>query len=269
MRRKNHVILLNWIAFIVVSIFVFFPFFWGLRTSLVPQDDFHFVPKKLTLEHYIALLQRPEFLVYVKNSLLVSLSTIFITLIIALPGGYALARFKFPGHQLGIILLVLPLLPPIAILVPLLSYFRTLKLHDTLMAVIIANVIFNLPFAVWMLRNFILVNPVEIEEAAQLDGCSRFEILVRIAIPMMIPGLIAVSIFIFINAWNNYLYAFALISSQDLRVLPQGILSFLGTWGTYWGGLTATGILAIIPPIILFLIFQRWFIKGIFTQGLK
>lgn len=217
----------------------------------------------------MALLSRPYFLLYLRNSLLVALAAIAIVLVLAIPGGYSLARFKFPGHQLGLMLIILPLLPPVAILTPLLAFFHKLGLYDSLVAVIIANVIFNLPFAVWMVRNFILSNPEEIEEAAQIDGCSRLRMLIKIVIPLMIPGLIAVAVFIFINAWNNYLYAFAFISSQELRVLPQGIVSFLGSWGTYWGGLTAAGMLAIIPPIVLFLVFRRWFIKGIFAQHLK
>jgi multiple sugar transport system permease protein len=257
------------ILYLFFSFFVLYPFFWGLRTSLAEQFDIHFIPQRLTLVHYEALLSRPEFFIYVRNSLAVSAASILITLVVGVLGGYALARMQFRGKSLGILLLVLPLLPPVAILVPLVAYFQKLGIYNTLSAMIFANVVFNLPLVVWMLRNFIISNPVEIEEAARLDGCTRYGTLFRIVVPMMGPGLVAVALFVFINSWNNYLYAFALTSSQSLRVLPQGILSFLGVWGTYWGGLCAAGILVLIPPVVLFLIFQKWFIAGMFGQQLK
>jgi ABC-type glycerol-3-phosphate transport system permease component len=195
--------------------------------------------------------------------------TVLITLILSLFGSYALARFNFPGKNFGIVFLVFPLLPPAAILVPLVSYVNRLGLYDTLAAVILINMVFNLPFAVWMLRNFVLTNPIEVEEAAYLDGCSHVAVLWRIAIPSMAPGLIAVAVFVFINSWNNYLYAFALTASQSLRVLPQGIFAFLGTWGTYWGGLSAAGILTLIPPVAMFLVFHKWFIAGLLGAQLR
>jgi multiple sugar transport system permease protein len=161
---------------------------------------------------------------------------------------------------------VAPLLPAIAILVPITWFMRRLGLYDSVAAVILANAVFALPLALWMLRNFVSGTPVEIEEAAQIDGCSLVGVLMRIVVPQAAPGVVAVAVCVFIGAWNNYLYAFALTSSQDLRVLPQAILAFLGAWGTYWGGLSAAGVVAVIPPILLFLIFQKWFVAGIFQQ---
>lgn len=248
---------------------ILFPLLWGLRTSLADQFDYKLIPTRWTLSHYQALIERPELFFYLRNSAVVSLCSIIITLIVALLGGYALARMKFRGRQLGALLLILPLLPPVAILVPLLSYFQKLGLYNTLAAVIVANAVFNIPISVWMVRNFILGNPVEMEEAARIDGCSRWGALFRIVLPSMGPGIVAVAVFVFINTWNNYLYSFALTSSQSFRVLPQGILSFLGSWGTYWGGLTAAGMLVLLPPVVLFLFFQKWFIAGVFGQLFK
>lgn len=267
MRARRDV--LFWCGALIVLIVALFPFLWGLRTSLAGRFDYHFVPRTWTLEHYRLLLARPEFLLYLRNSLLVSCGAIVITLVASLLGGYSLARFRFRGQSLGMVLMVLPLLPPVAVLVPLVTYFNKLGLYNTLGAVVIANVVFNLPFTVWMLRNFIAATPVETEEAAMIDGCSRVGLLFRVAIPMAAPGLVAVAVFVFINSWNNYLYSFALTSSQQLRVLPQGILSFLGSWGTYWGGLTAAGMIALLPPTTLFFLFQKWFVAGVVGQQLK
>jgi len=266
MRVKN---IISWAGFVVISIFVFFPFFWGVRTSLAPEYELAFIPSRLTLQHYQRILSRPEFLNYFKNSLIVTLGAVGFTLPLALLGGYTLARLRFPGKQFSILLLVFPLLPLIAILVPLVSYMYRLGLYDTFFALILVNTVFNLPFALWMLRNFIVNTPVEIEEAALLDGCSKLSSLYRIALPLMLPGLVAVIVFVFITSWNNYLYAAALTSSPSIRVLPQGLLAYIGVWGTYWGGLTAAGILALIPPLVLFLLFQKWFIAGLFGQWLK
>ncbi|MDZ7270159.1 MAG: carbohydrate ABC transporter permease [candidate division KSB1 bacterium] len=260
---------LFWGGAVVVLVVTLFPFLWGLRTSFAGRLDYQFVPRTWTLEHYRQLLVRPEFFVYLRNSLVVSAGSIAITLVASLLGGYALARFRFRGQGIGVVLMVLPLLPPVAVLVPLIAYFNVLGLYNTLAAVVMANVVFNLPFTVWMLRNFIAANPVETEEAAMLDGCSRLGLLFRVAIPMAAPGMVAVAVFVFINSWNNYLYAFALTSSQHLRVLPQGILSFLGSWGTYWGGLSAAGMIALLPPVTLFFFFQKWFVAGVVGQQLK
>jgi multiple sugar transport system permease protein len=261
--------ILPFLGYAIFGFFLFVPFIWGLRTSLAPTFDQHLIPVRYTLEHYQVILQRPEFYQYALNSMIISLASILGVLFVAMPGGYALARLRFRGKQFGGLLLILPLLPPVAILVPLVRYYQQLGLYNTLLAVILTNVVFNVPLAVWMLRNFIMSCPAEIEEAARMDGCSRVGTLLRIVLPMMAPGVVAVSLFVFINSWNNYLFSFALTSSQSLRVLPQAILAFLGMWGTYWGGLCAAGLLVLIPPVLLFLIFQRWFVQGMFGQQLK
>jgi len=263
MKTKN---IVSWLGFIAIAIFVLFPFIWGVRTSLSPRYETSFIPSRLTLEHYQSLFVRPAFLFYFKNSLVVTLGAVAVTLPLALLGGYALARLNFPGKQFGVLLLIFPLLPAIAILVPLVSYMYKLRVYDSFIALILANSVFNMSFALWMLRNFILNTPVEIEEAALMDGCSRMGAFCRIALPLMLPGLIAVIVFVFITTWNNYLYASALTSSMSVRVLPQGLLSFIGTWGMYWEGLCAAGMLTLIPPMVLFVFFQKWFIAGLFAQ---
>ena len=267
--KKKWIDIICWIGFISISLFVLAPLLWGLRTSLTPNNELSWIPEHFTLEHYRNILSRPLFFMFIKNTLFVSLGAIAVTVPVALMGGYSLARYHFPGKGLSFILMILPLLPPIAILVPLVSYINKLAIYDTLFSVIVVTVVFNVPFAVWMLRNFIISTPVTIEESALIDGCTPFSVLWRITLPAIFPGIIAVSVFIFINSWNGYLFAFALIASPEKRVLSQAILAFLGAWGTDWGGLTAIGILALIPPVALFLLFQKWFIAGLVGQQLK
>jgi ABC-type glycerol-3-phosphate transport system permease component len=267
--RKKWIDVVCWIGFIAIALFSLAPLLWGVRTSFTPNDEFSWIPQHPTLEHYENIFSRPLFLLYIKNTLLVSLGAIAITLPIAMLGGYALARYQFPGKNLSFILMILPLLPPIAILVPLVAYINKMAIYDTLFAVTMVTVVFNLPFAVWMLRNFIIGTPVTVEESALIDGCSPFQVVWRIVLPAIFPGIIAVSVFVFINSWNGYLFAFALIADPKKRVLSQAILAFIGAWGTDWGGLSAVGILALIPPVALFLFFQKWFIAGLVGQQLK
>ena len=253
---------LNWIGIFVVAFIVVFPIVWAIWVSFTAPLGYSMVSKGLHLDNYKHILGQPLFLRYVRNSLTVSVGAVLAVLPMAALGGFVLARFEFPGKQLSVLLLVLPLLPAIAVLVPLIVYMRTLHLYNTLGAVILANVIFNSPFAVWMVRGFVLSIPLEIEEAAEIDGCSKVGTMRYVTLPLTAPGLIATGIFVLINAWNNYLYAFAFTTSPGLSVLPQGLLGFLGSWGTSYGGLTAAATLALIPPVVLFLLFQKWFIMG-------
>ena len=255
-----------WMAGVFYSLIALAPLLWILRTSLAPEHTVKVVPSSLSLEHYRAVLSRPEIFRYLLNSAVVSLATVAIVVPVSLAAGYSLARYRFWGQRLAPLFLAAPLLPAIAILVPITRFMWHLRLLDTLVAVILTNAIFTLPLALWMLRNFVSGTPVEVEEAARIDGCSTTGVLARIVVPQAAPGVVAVAVCVFIGAWNNYLYAFALTSSQDLRVLPQAILAFLGAWGTYWGGLSAAGVIAVIPPVLLFLMFQRWFVAGIFQQ---
>jgi multiple sugar transport system permease protein len=255
-----------WVAAAVYVVVTCGPLLWILRTSFAPEHATTVLPSTLSLEHYRAVLSRPELRRYLFNSALVSLTTVAIVVPVSLAAGYSLARYRFWGQRLAPVFLVAPLLPAIAILVAITWFMRRLGLYDSLAAVILANSVFALPLALWMLRNFVSGTPVEVEEAAQIDGCSLLGVLMRIVVPQAAPGVVAVAVCVFIGAWNNYLYAFALTSSQDLRVLPQAILAFLGAWGTYWGGLSAAGVIAVVPPILLFLIFQKWFVAGIFQQ---
>lgn len=269
MKREKWVDYLCWAGFVCIALFSLAPLLWGLRTSLVPNNTLTLLPETWTLEHYKKIFSRPLLFIYLKNTLIVALEAIAITVPTAMIGGYALARYQFPGKNLSFVLMILPLLPPIAILVPLVAYINKMGIYDTLFAVTMATVVFSLPFAVWMLRNFIIATPIAVEESALIDGCSPLQVVWWVTLPSIFPGIIAVSVFLFINSWNGYLFAFALLASPQKRVLSQAILAFLGAWGNDWGGLSAIGILALIPPVTLFLLFQKWFIAGLVGQQLK
>lgn len=257
-------------CYLAIAIFALFPLIWGLKLSLTPRYDYGLIPGSLTLHNYQEILGKKEILMYFFNSIKVSVGAIVIAVPLALFAAYALARFKFKGRNLlGLSLLILPMLPATAILVPLVSYFNTLGLYNSLWGVVLVSMVFNLPLAIWMLRNFIINTPKTIEEAALIDGLNSYQTLFRVTLPMIRPGMVSVIIYIFITCWNNYTFSYALTTNQNKRVLAQGLLAFLGSWGTNWGGLTAMGILMVLPPILLFLVFQDTFIAGMFGESLK
>jgi ABC-type glycerol-3-phosphate transport system permease component len=266
MRRTR--LMLSWVGTLFVVVVIIFPVYWGLRTSLVPNANLDFIPSVLTTEHY-QMLFAAGFMKNIKNSLIVSLGTILFTLPIALLAGYSLARFDFPGKRYSAVLLVLPLLPAIAVLVPLILYMRGLGIYNTLYSVILASAVFALPFCTWMIRGFMLSIPREIEEAALIDGCGPFMALYKIAIPLAAPGLIAVAIFTLISAWNNYLFSFAFTTRTALQVVPAALLGFISAWGENYGGMNAAAMVATLPVLIFFLIFQKWFVQGMLAGSSK
>lgn len=245
----------------LIAAVVAFPLLWTLRTSLAPARDLSLFPVP-TLEHYRYLLSQPLFYVYVRNSVIVTGVTVAIVLLLSLLAGYALAKLRFPGRRFGVAFLLIPLIPPLALLVPLISYLYQLGLFNTLAGLVVLNSVFNLPFAVWMARGFILAVPDEVEEAAMLDGASRLGLLARIVLPITTSGMVAIGTYVFIQTWNNYIYAYAIISSPAQRVVPMGILASLGAWGTQWGPLAAFGLLGVLPPVLLLILGRRAFLSG-------
>jgi ABC-type glycerol-3-phosphate transport system permease component len=266
MRRTR--LFLLWFGVIFISVMIIFPVYWGVRTSLVPNANLEIIPRPLTWEHYLSLFQA-GYMNNIKNSLFVTIGTILFTLPIAVLAGYSLARFDFRGKQYSAVILVLPLLPAIAVLVPLILYMRKLGIYNTLYSVIVASTVFALPYCTWMIRGFMLSIPREIEEAALIDGCGPFAALFKIAIPLAAPGLIAVIIFTFISAWNNYLFSFAFTTKRQLQVVPAALLGFISAWGENYGGMNAAAVVAMLPVLIFFLAFQKWFIQGMLTGSSK
>ena len=259
---------MNWSGIIFIAVIIIFPVYWGMRTSLVPNGNLSIIPSPIIFDHY-RLLFEVGYYNNIKNSMIVALGTIVLTLPLALLGGYALARFNFPGKKYSVVLLILPLLPAIAVLVPLILYMRRLGLYNTLFSVILASTVFSLPFCTWMIRGFMLSIPREIEEAALIDGCGPFQALFKIAIPLAAPGLIAVGIFTFISAWNNYLFSFAFTTKRSLQVVPAALLGFISAWGENYGGMNAAAVVAMIPVLAFFLIFQKWFVQGMLAGSAK
>ena len=239
---------------IVILLFVMIPLLWGVRTSLCASNyDKNLIPKEFTLDNYSNLLKSPSFLPGIWNSVMVSLCTILILLPIVTLASYALGRMKFKGRFLEKVLLLLPLLPAIAILIPLVQNMNAIGLYNNLLGVIVLNVVFLLPFTTYLLKNFMALLSKSIEEAAFVDGCTRLQTMV----------------YTFINSWLNYLYPYALIADMNSRTMPQTLLALIGQYGNNYPSLTAASILTLLPPLIFFCIFQKWFIAGLFGTSMK
>jgi multiple sugar transport system permease protein len=273
-RLKNTLTMLL-LAFLFL--FVFFPTFWMISTSLKPNKDAfqmppHWIPREWTLENYADQLQdRTGFMVYVSNGVLVSVSTAIVTIAVAVPAGYAFARLRFAAKRLLlIVILASQMFPPVIIVITLYALYRRFGLLDTYAGLILAFTSYSLPFSVWMMRGFCETVPLEIEEAAFVDGCSRLQILWRVVLPVIQPGLIAVGLFSFLHAWNNLIFALSLTSSPTMRTIPPGfLLTYVGEFQYRWSEMFAGSVIVTLPTVILFIGLQRYLVKGLTAGAVK
>ncbi|WP_309085695.1 carbohydrate ABC transporter permease [Chelativorans sp.] len=248
------------------------PFWWVLTGSVkLPQEIIArvptMIPHSFTLQHYQKLFSASDYPVYLVNSLIVAAVSTMFTLLLALPAAYAFFRLRFPGRALFYRTILLAYaFPSIVVLIPLFGLFAKVGLVDRLPALILVNVAFALPFAIWMLRSFLAGIPKEIEEAALMDGASLLAILRHVMIPLIAPGIASVGIYAFISAWTEYVFASVLILSDAKRTLPVGFSGIIGQYQIDWGLLLAGASVAIIPVVALFALIGRGFVSGL-TEG--
>lgn len=250
--------------------------FWFIATGSIkaPQEIIArvptLVPQSFTLRHFDKLLGASDYPRYLGNSLLVGLGSTVITVLLSVLAAYGFYRLRFPGRDLLFrAVLVAYAFPGILILIPLYGMMSQAGLIDTPVALVIVNVTFAAPFAIWMMRSFFASIPAELEEAALIDGASRLAILLRIMVPLAAPGIASVAIFAFIASWTEYLFASVLILSDANRTLPVGFAGIIGQYQIDWGLLLAGATLATVPVVILFGIVGRWFIAGLTAGAVK
>jgi len=258
-----------------LAIVVLLPF-WFVATGAIkaPQEIIARVPTLLpesfTLRHFDRLLGASDYPRYLGNSLVVGLGSTAITVMLSVLAAYGFYRLRFPGRDLLFrAVLVAYAFPGILILIPLYGMMSQAGLIDTPAALVIVNVTFASPFAIWMMRSFFASIPVELEEAALIDGASRLAILLRIMVPLAAPGIASVAIFAFIASWTEYLFASVLILSDANRTLPVGFAGIIGQYQIDWGLLLAGATLATVPVVLLFGIVGRWFIAGLTAGAVK
>lgn len=259
----------------LLAVIVLGPFYWIASSSIKDPREIlarnpTAVPESFTLQHYGKLLGGSAFPTYLANSLIVAFATMAITVLLATPAAYAFTRLRFPGRDtlFGLILAAYAF-PGVLLLVPLYGMLSAIGLIDTLAALVLVDVTFAAPFAVWMMQAFFRTIPPELEEAASLDGASRLQTLTRILLPLAAPGVASIAIFAFITSWTEYMFASVLITGDARRTLPVGFAGIIGQYQIDWGLLLAGATLATIPVVLLFSFVGRWFVQGLTAGAVK
>ena len=273
MIKENNIklIFLSLSLLLIILIF-FFPFFWIITSSFKSPEEIiatstTIIPRSFTLEHYNKILFNSDSFIYLKNSLIVSFSSMIISIILSVSAAYGLHKLKFYGNKfVEYSLLATYAFPGVILLVPIYLLFAKVNLLNSYFALIVVNVLFATPFAVWMLKAFFKLIPNEIEEAAYIDGASRYIVISRIIVPLAAPGIASVAIFCFIISWTEYLFASILISGDDLKTLPVGLAGIVGQYQIDWGFLLSGAVLASLPVILLFVFIGKYFVSGL-TEG--
>ncbi len=259
------------------------PLYWMVTTSVKPTEQIFQTPPVLfptsfQLDSYRSILglptNRPEIyinaLLYLKNSLIIATATTLLTLVLAVPAAYAVSRFRFRGRSgFLLFLLVAQMLPSVLLVIPLFVMFKYLDIINQYASVIIADTALALPFAIIILRTSFLQVPNEIEEAAWIDGGSRFQVLWQIILPLIRAGLVAVSVFSFLIAWGEFVFALSFLQNQQLQPISIGVFQFVGMYKTQWDSMMAFSTLVAIPAVVAFLFLQRQFISGMTAGAVK
>jgi len=225
------------------------------------------IPSKLTLTHYLRVISNPNIRQAFLNSVIIGSISTFVTVFFGILSAYAFSRFRFRMKTpLYYFILMTRMLPVTILIIPLYILSVRLKLLDTFFGIITIYVAIALPLAVWLFRGFFETIPVEIEEAARIDGCSQLQTLIKITLPLLAPGIGAVSMYVFLFSWNQFIIPLVLTSSPKVRPVTVALLFYMGEYSVDWGALLANSVLMVIPTVIFFIALQRYFTKGL-TEG--
>lgn len=265
---------ITWALNLIILAVALGPILWGLSTSLKPTQAIlryppQIIPETTTFEHYLFLFEtgigRP-----ILNSVIVSFGSVLLCLVVGCIAAYALARIKFRGSAFLLFgTMALMSIPLPSLLVPTFTLLANAGLTNSLIGLTLLYTAYQLPIVVWIMYSFILSLPIELEHAAMIDGYSRGQILRKIVLPLSGPGLVASGLFVLTFSWNDFVVAVAMNSSEATKTLPVAIYGYLGFFGRDWGPLTAAAMVSIVPVIVVFLFFQRFFLSGMTSGSVK
>ena len=254
---------------------VLFPFYWMTITSFKTEDQMRslvsmFWPSPAVLENYWQLLKKTDFLAWYGNSAIVAVSSTFVATAVGTIGAYALARLKFMGRAfMSSAVLITYLVPPSILFIPLYAQIRAFGMSDSLAGLIATYPSFTVPFVTWLLMGYFESIPLELEEAAMIDGATRFGAFRRVILPLAAPGVMAAALYAFTQAWNEFLYALVFITNVKLRTLPVGLSTFI-TGDVYgWGYLMAGAVLTTLPVIAVYIYLQKYMVEGLTAGSVK
>jgi N,N'-diacetylchitobiose transport system permease protein len=266
---------LNTLALIVFA-FSVFPVYWMVLTAFKPTKDIQaetpsFFPTNITFAHFGTAVNADGFWLFWRNSALVAVSAVLLSLVVACLAAYAVARMKWRGRQAFILMVFIAQMTPWeALLIPMYVIARDTGMLDKLTMLTLIYFMVTLPFTIVTLRGFLKAIPIELEEAAQVDGCNQFQAFRRIVFPLLAPGLLSTSLFGFITAWNEFAFAnLLIIKNQDQRTLPVWLSSFSNTFGTDWGATMAAATLFMLPVLLIFLVLQGRVTAGVAAGAVK
>ncbi|UCG94423.1 MAG: carbohydrate ABC transporter permease [Candidatus Aerophobus sp.] len=275
MRRKISSEIISYTSIAIVVLVLFFPFVWMLLSSLRSPENLFTSPPTLvfsglTLKYYKDVFFRSNFLQNALSSTLVALGSTSITLIIATLGAYSLSRFKYRGRKfISETILFVYMFPPILLVIPLFIVMKNLDLTNTYRGLIAVHLIYQFPFAIWLLISFFKAIPIEIEESALIDGCSRLRSFLEVVIPLSAPGVATAALYSFITSWNEYLYAMMFLTQESKKTLPVAIAAYVTRDQIMWGALLSSSVLVSIPAIVFTYFVQKHFVKGLAAGAVK
>lgn len=265
----------GYVVLILFLIGILLPFLWMLLTSFKPNTEISaypptFLPQHFTFEHYKTTFGQFHFAIYIRNSLVVSLVSTFFVLAFASMAGFSVARLPIQAKTpLLVTLLIISVFPPIAVITPLYMLLRLVGWLNSYQALIIPYTAFNLPFAIWILRNYFLQVPGALSEAAKIDGATIWQTFYRIFLPLTTPGLFAAAIFTFVASWTEFFMALVFNTSGQMRTIPVGIALFNGQFSLPYGDIFAGSVISILPILILVIIFRKWIVSGLTAGAVK
>jgi multiple sugar transport system permease protein len=262
---------LTYVALVAICVIMLLPVAWMVVSSLQGSGvATSLVPTSISFEGYVQVFQTTPFLQWYLNSLIVAVSSMLIILVMAIASSYALARLPFRGRRFyAITIVAIQLLPGIVIAIPLYVLLAQLHLVNTRQGLVVTLIVHSLPFAVWLLWSFMKGIPQELEEAAAVDGASRIQIIVRIVLPLSVPGIVTVGLFCFVRAWEEYLYPLLITPSDDVATLTVGAGRLAGPDNILWGQLMAYSTMMVIPMFLIFAFAQRYLLSGMTVGAVK
>ena len=259
---------------LAILLFALVPWAWMVLSSLRPDADLthtplQLMPSTLTLANHIELLARTSFAENLRDSLIVAIGAVTLGLGLSLPAAYAFSRFRFPGRNAMLVqFLAINMFPVVMLILPLFVLFRQLGLLDTYFALIAGHATFTLPFAIWLMTSYVDGIPVDLDHAAAIDGATRWQVMRLVILPLTMPGLVAVGIYLFIASWNEYLFAL-MLAGRHVRTVTVSLQSFIGENQIQWGLLMAGGTLVALPATFLFLLTQGRLAGGLTGGAVK
>ncbi|MEM7024406.1 MAG: carbohydrate ABC transporter permease [Pseudomonadota bacterium] len=260
---------------LVFVIWTLIPFYWMAVTSLKEHDEIYgtgatLFPQNPTLDNYRTLFFETDYMLFFRNSMTVALATTFLTVLCAALAAYAIVRLEFPGRKfLARGMIYTYLVPQSLLFIPLFAIMASVGLTNSLTGLTLAHLGFTIPFCTWLLMGFFMSIPVELEESAFVDGCTRLGVLVRIVLPISLPALAVIAFFSFTLSWNEYLYAVVFNSDPHVLTIPTGLSNFVVEDVFFWGPIMASTALTVVPPLLVYFFFQRWLITGLTMGAVK